>query len=145
MNVKQIINDPKTQKKIQAAYLMLDHNAKGELKADGIWGDKSEEATREFQAENGLEPSGEVDLETLETLNTAFANYAPPFDDELEAIAATGADEEESDDDEGAQAKSDDQVDPAEAPTTKVDDVGAAIAAAQQSQVATGEATAATP
>ena len=58
---------PEEVQKVQSAL-----NQKGEkVKVDGIWGPQTAEAVRDFQKKNGLQPSGELDSQTLQKLNVA--------------------------------------------------------------------------
>ncbi len=58
---------PEEVQRVQAAL-----NQKGErVKVDGVWGPQTAEAVRDFQKKNGLQPSGQLDDQTLQKLNVA--------------------------------------------------------------------------
>lgn len=47
-------------------------NQSGEqVKVDGIWGPRTSQALRVFQQKNGLQPSGQLDDQTMQKLNIA--------------------------------------------------------------------------
>lgn len=69
--------------------LFKENGTPSEIFIDGIYGSETREAVREFQRENGLSPTGEVDLLTFNAIYEAYARllkdketlgYAPDFD-----------------------------------------------------------------
>ena len=45
--------------------------------ADGKWGEKTSSAVREFQQDHGLQPSGQIDQDTLDALEMAETETEP--------------------------------------------------------------------
>lgn len=77
-----VINGQVNPRKVQAA-LLYSHSGPGMI--DGKMGEKSKQALREFQKNNGLKADGKIGFKTLNKLN----QYLPaPIEREGEAVAA---------------------------------------------------------